>query len=123
MRVESAIDSEIREDVDVPSADSSFDNERASIADLDGQESQVSDGSLERMSRNDEIDCVRERCDAESMGSGHAFGDMSAIIPAPESPVESIDDMTDLDEVHDSQIRPHEVTTYCLSLTMSQGQV
>ncbi|KAF8330333.1 uncharacterized protein EI90DRAFT_3060332 [Cantharellus anzutake] len=101
MSTKSTIDSEIREDVAIPSVDSSFDDRRASIANLERQESQVSDGSLERMIRDEEFDCVRERCDAESLASGHEvrFGE-SAIVPAPESPVDSIDDMTDLDEVH-----------------------
>jgi hypothetical protein len=52
----------------IPSMDSSFDDERMLIADLDGHE--ISDGLLERKSGNDEIGCARERCDAESMGSG-----------------------------------------------------
>ncbi|KAF8326513.1 uncharacterized protein EI90DRAFT_3127722 [Cantharellus anzutake] len=99
----------IREDVAIPSVDSSFDDRRASIANLDGHESQVSNGSLEWMSRDDEVDCVRERYDTEPLASGHGVGlGGSAIVPAPESPVDSIDEMTDLDEVHESQIRAHE---------------
>ncbi|KAF8324441.1 uncharacterized protein EI90DRAFT_3075387 [Cantharellus anzutake] len=106
MSTKLTIDSEIREDVAIPSVDSGCDDERMSIANLDRQESQVSDESFERMSRDDKIDCVRERRDTESLASGHGvrLGE-SAIVPAPESPVDS---MTDLDEVHGSQIRAHE---------------
>ncbi|KAF8310919.1 uncharacterized protein EI90DRAFT_3138961 [Cantharellus anzutake] len=109
MRAELTIDSEIREDVVIPSVDSSFDDGRASIANLDGHESQVSNESFERMSRDDEFDCVREQYDTESLASGDEvrIGEC-AIVPAPESPGNSIDETMDLDEVHSSQIRPQE---------------